>query len=118
MPFKCLLALVNVASCYWAMFKYARYFARRHLKVVEDEDAVEIVLRLEETQPRSNSKDGSVDHGGSARRMTVTAIPVTRGSVRTPDLVVTSDLDEDRDVIAQIPMSNARQRTSMAISNV
>jgi hypothetical protein len=37
-----------VASCYWSLFKYARYFAKRHPKVIEDEKAVEVIVRLEE----------------------------------------------------------------------
>ncbi|PYH82733.1 hypothetical protein BO82DRAFT_281380 [Aspergillus uvarum CBS 121591] len=48
MPYKIVLFLINVASCYWSLFKYARYFANRHLKVIEDDKAVEVVLRLEE----------------------------------------------------------------------
>ncbi|KUI56639.1 hypothetical protein VP1G_04025 [Cytospora mali] len=51
MPYKLILTLVNVASCYWSLYKYARYFAKRHPKVIEDEKAVEVVLRLEETTP-------------------------------------------------------------------
>lgn len=49
MPYKIVLFLINVASCYWSLFKYARYFANRHPKVIEDDKAVEVVLRLEET---------------------------------------------------------------------
>lgn len=30
------------------MYKYARYFARRHPRVIEDDKAVEVVVRLEE----------------------------------------------------------------------
>ncbi|PYI28976.1 hypothetical protein BP00DRAFT_480020 [Aspergillus indologenus CBS 114.80] len=48
MPYKIVLFLINVASCYWSLFKYARYFANRHPKVIEDDKAVEVVLRLEE----------------------------------------------------------------------
>ncbi|KAH6889379.1 nucleotide-diphospho-sugar transferase [Thelonectria olida] len=46
MPYKIILAFVNIASCYWSIFKYARYFAKRHLKVVEDEKAVEVILQI------------------------------------------------------------------------
>ncbi|KAI9147567.1 hypothetical protein HJFPF1_12593 [Paramyrothecium foliicola] len=72
--YKILLTVVNVVSCYWSLCKYARYFARRHPKVVEDEKAVEIVLRLEETARSriTNNPDAPMSQG---RRMTVTAIP-------------------------------------------
>ncbi|KAJ5902332.1 hypothetical protein N7495_002860 [Penicillium taxi] len=45
--YKMALTIINVLSCYWSLFKYARYFARRHPKVTEDENAVEFVLSLE-----------------------------------------------------------------------
>lgn len=65
-------------SCYWSIYKYARYFAQRHPKVVEDEKVVEVVLCMEE-----EAMDVSVDkpdcvpaHGGmSGRRFTVTTVP-------------------------------------------
>jgi len=50
LPYKIVLTFVNVASCYWSLYKYARYFAKRHPKVIEDEKAVECVIRLEEEQ--------------------------------------------------------------------
>jgi hypothetical protein len=50
LPYKIVLTAVNVASCYWSLYKYARYFAKRHPKVIEDEKAVEVIVRLEETQ--------------------------------------------------------------------
>ncbi|KAH6653844.1 glycosyl transferase [Truncatella angustata] len=36
MPYKLILTLVNVASCYWSLYKYAKYFAKRHPKIIED----------------------------------------------------------------------------------
>ncbi|KAH8898854.1 glycosyl transferase, partial [Thozetella sp. PMI_491] len=48
MPYKLILTFVNVASCYWSLYKYARYFAKPHPKVIEDENAVGVVVRLEE----------------------------------------------------------------------
>ncbi|EFX03805.1 glycosyl group 2 family protein [Grosmannia clavigera kw1407] len=81
MPYKMALSAINVASCYWSLFKYARYFARRHPKVVEDEKAVEVVLRLEETTPalfRTTSihdSDDDSDNLKNGRRMTaITAV--------------------------------------------
>ncbi|KAF4464538.1 glycosyltransferase family 2 [Fusarium albosuccineum] len=47
MPYKMALTAVNVSSCYWSLFKYAKYFAQRHPKVIEDERAVEVVVRLQ-----------------------------------------------------------------------
>jgi hypothetical protein len=64
--YKCILTFVNVASCYWSIYKYARYFANRHPKIVEDEKAIDVVLRLQETGPPTSS--------GQGRRLTVTAI--------------------------------------------
>jgi hypothetical protein len=49
------------------LYKYARYFARRHPKIVDDEKAVEMVLRLEE----QNSALGNL-----GRRLAVTAAGV------------------------------------------
>jgi hypothetical protein len=44
----------------------------RHPKIVEDEKAIEVVLRLEETAP---AKDNSPNNGGGGgRRLTVTTI--------------------------------------------
>ncbi|KAL8784791.1 MAG: hypothetical protein Q9213_003771 [Squamulea squamosa] len=42
------LGFVNIASCYYAIWTYATYFAKRHPKVIEDDKAVEIVLNLEQ----------------------------------------------------------------------
>ncbi|KAF2731699.1 glycosyl transferase [Polyplosphaeria fusca] len=65
LPYKIVLTVINVASCYWSLYKYARYFAMRHPKVIEDEKAVEVVVRLEE--------DAAVK-GGLGRRMTVRTV--------------------------------------------
>ncbi|KAK0263121.1 hypothetical protein LTR35_017601 [Friedmanniomyces endolithicus] len=67
MPYKIVLTVINVFSCYYSLFKYARYFAKRHPKVIEDEQAVGVVLRLEEQAPVQSK------HGSLARIMTVTA---------------------------------------------
>ncbi|KAK5011072.1 hypothetical protein LTR28_005932 [Elasticomyces elasticus] len=75
MPYKVVLTGINVTSCYWALFKYARYFARRHPKVIEDAKAVEVVLRLEEHDQEQPSQQHNTEEGGG-RRMTVTAIGV------------------------------------------
>ncbi|KAI5266814.1 hypothetical protein E4T47_08202 [Aureobasidium subglaciale] len=73
MPYKIVLTLINVGSCYWSLYKYAQYFARRHPKIVEDEKAVDVVLRMEEQYTTL------ADQG---RRMTITAVGAqTQGSV-------------------------------------
>jgi len=69
MPYKMILTLINVGSCYWSLYKYAAYFATRHPKIVEDERAVDVVLRMEESNTAK-----SAAAGGDGRRMTVTAI--------------------------------------------
>jgi hypothetical protein len=48
MPYKAALTFVNVLSCYWSLYKYASYFAKKHPKVIEDEKAVGVMLRIEE----------------------------------------------------------------------
>ncbi|KAE8151481.1 glycosyltransferase like family 2-domain-containing protein [Aspergillus avenaceus] len=70
MPYKILISLTNVASCYWSLFKYARYFAKRHPKLTEDHKAVGMVLRLEEMA------QGAQD--GLGRTMTVRTVSVQR----------------------------------------
>ncbi|KAK4982048.1 hypothetical protein LTR50_007847 [Elasticomyces elasticus] len=75
MPYKIVLTGINVASCYWALYKYARYFAQRHPKIIEDASAVEVVLRLEEHDQEQTSQQHNMKEGGG-RRMTVTAIGV------------------------------------------
>ena len=92
MPYKLILTAINVASCYWSIYKYATYFAKRHPKIIEDEKAIEIVLRIEEkgqdattkaTQrvrmsldtlaegKRAGSESGEI---GLRRQLTVTAV--------------------------------------------
>lgn len=67
--YKFVLTMVNVASCYYAIFKYATYFAKRHAKIIEDDKAINVVLQLEEAEP-----DHRASITGGGRRMTVTAI--------------------------------------------
>ncbi|KAF9691038.1 hypothetical protein EKO04_011048 [Ascochyta lentis] len=67
LPYKIVLTVVNVASCYWSLYKYARYFAKRHPKVIEDEKAVEVIVRLEETQMAGGA-------GGIGRSLTVRTV--------------------------------------------
>ncbi|KIW09911.1 hypothetical protein PV08_11687 [Exophiala spinifera] len=59
MPYKIALTAVNVGSCYWSLWKYAAYFARRHPKIVEDENVVGVVLKLEEGEYKTAGTMGS-----------------------------------------------------------
>ncbi|UPX12899.1 uncharacterized protein EKO05_0003432 [Ascochyta rabiei] len=77
LPYKIVLTGVNVASCYWSLYKYARYFAKRHPKVIEDEKAVEVIVRLEETQMAAGA-------GGLGRSLTVRTVR-TRQTPDHPD---------------------------------
>jgi hypothetical protein len=67
LPYKIVLTFINVASCYWSLYKYARYFAKRHPKVIEDEKAVEVVIRLEEEHA---AKKGGLGRSLTVRTMT------------------------------------------------
>jgi hypothetical protein len=49
-----------------SLWKYARYFAKRHPKVIEDEKALEVIVRLEEGSEGANR--------GLGRRLTTRAI--------------------------------------------
>ncbi|ROW07563.1 hypothetical protein VPNG_06785 [Cytospora leucostoma] len=81
MPYKIVLTAVNVASCYWSLYKYARYFAKRHPKVIEDEKAVEVVLMLEETTPVRAREAGSGPGAGLKRQMSI-AVPEAGGATK------------------------------------
>lgn len=92
MPYKLVLTAINVASCYWSIYKYATYFAKRHPKIIEDEKAVEIVLRIEEKGQDAATKAAQLERmsldtlaegerarsgsgeGGLRRQLTVTAV--------------------------------------------
>lgn len=85
LPYKIVLTFVNIASCYYSIYKYAKYFAKRHPKVIEDEKAVAVVLRLEE-ESYSDTKTtadiaGQDSTGGLARRVTVTAVGTNLSSI-------------------------------------
>lgn len=85
--YKIILTFVNIASCYYSIYKYAQYFAKRHPKVIEDEKAVAVVLRLEEELYVDAEKIAgvdrrpSVDNVAPARRFTVTAVGTDLNSV-------------------------------------
>ncbi|KAL9038139.1 MAG: hypothetical protein Q9180_003311 [Flavoplaca navasiana] len=87
-PYKMVLTFVNIASCYYSIYKYAKYFAKRHPKVIEDEKAVAVVLRLEEEAYSANEKamivanHPEIDSPSQiGRRFTVTAVGTNLSSV-------------------------------------
>ena len=70
--YKVIFAFVNVASCYWSIYKYATYFARRYPKIVEDEKAVEVVLMMDDPDRVDSVAHSFATEG---RRFTVTTVP-------------------------------------------
>jgi hypothetical protein len=79
--YKIALTVVNVFSCYWSLYKYARYFAQRHPKVIEDRDAVEVLLSLEkDSSSRTSVEDdvipleGGMLGRGVGRKLTLTKV--------------------------------------------
>ncbi|GLA95466.1 hypothetical protein ABZX51_000425 [Aspergillus tubingensis] len=80
MPYKIVLFIINVVSCYWSLFKYARYFATRHPKVIEDDKAVEVVLRLEDTTENNNEPKPTNKAPGLGRSFSVTKVRARKTS--------------------------------------
>ena len=88
LPYKIILTFINVASCYYSIYKYAKYFAKRHPKVIEDEKAVAVVLRLE-GESYSERERAAIAAGGASidgasirpRQFTVTAVGTNLSSV-------------------------------------
>ncbi|KAI6817667.1 glycosyl transferase [Hortaea werneckii] len=100
-PYKIVLTAINILSCYYSLYKYARYFAKRHPKVIEDERAVEVVLRLEE-QPPSPTRPSIGESQG--RRMTVTAVGMRLGSAAPrPSLAGTPTAEPTRPSFSVLP---------------
>ncbi|PWY67593.1 glycosyl transferase [Aspergillus sclerotioniger CBS 115572] len=77
MPYKIIIAFINVGSNYWSLFKYAKYFARRRPKLTEDHKAVGLVLKLEES-----AQSQAAGSTGLGRSMTVRSVGVRRTSSR------------------------------------
>ena len=81
MPYKTILTFVNIASCYYSIYRYAKYFGKRHAKIVEDEHAVAIVLKLEEQAQRlSRGEDDMAYTGDRPRHYNITAVGTTLDS--------------------------------------
>ncbi|KAL8669747.1 MAG: hypothetical protein Q9168_005675 [Polycauliona sp. 1 TL-2023] len=101
-PYKIVLTFVNIASCYYSIYKYAKYFAKRHPKVIEDEKAVAVVLRLEEAAYSKNEQDvilanrpGLDSASQIGRRFTVTAVGTNLSSVTQQAHQQSTDQDVD-----------------------
>jgi hypothetical protein len=141
MPYKFILTAVNIASCYWSLYKYATYFAKRHPKIVESEKAIEVVLRLQEdatttTTPKPASSAGtsakaSIAASAGGRRMTVTALDgaairrMTAGSIGVGGEIARmtregSVLEEEKEegIEEEPPVPAARQLRMSAIGEV
>ncbi|GLA56031.1 hypothetical protein AnigIFM63604_003972 [Aspergillus niger] len=71
MPYKFLITIINIGSNYWSLLKYAKYFAQRRPKIIEDHKAIGTVLRLEESA--LNQQGRSITLG---RSMTVRSVDV------------------------------------------
>ena len=94
LPYKIILTFVNIASCYYSIYKYATYFAKRHPKVIEDDKAVAVVLRLEEeaysASERAAIATGRQSGDGASlrpRRFTITAVGTNLSSVAQAPLL-------------------------------
>ncbi|KAL8981838.1 MAG: hypothetical protein Q9177_005452 [Variospora cf. flavescens] len=85
--FKWVLGFVNIASCYYAIYTYATYFAKRHPKVIEDHKAVEIILRMEEKEIYMLEKEEINDLN---ELMYSIAKPVMRGGKRRSVIMATT----------------------------
>lgn len=80
--YKIALTAINVFSCYWSLYKYARYFAKRHPKVIEDEEAIGVVLSLERDVEIPTIKEDvattvipqDVDGNRAYKRLTLTRV--------------------------------------------
>ncbi|KAL8712682.1 MAG: hypothetical protein Q9220_003214 [cf. Caloplaca sp. 1 TL-2023] len=79
-PFKWVLGFVNIASCYYAIYTYATYFAKRHPKIIEDDKAVEIVLRMDDREVRRAGREEVEDLNALMGRIARPERGVGRGS--------------------------------------
>lgn len=88
--YKIALTFINVFSCYWSLYKYARYFAKRHPKVIEDQQAIEVVLSLEQDTDSDFEEvklpvaAPGVDSTGASKRLTLTRVEPDHQQPRWP----------------------------------
>ncbi|KAK5069946.1 hypothetical protein LTR64_007873 [Lithohypha guttulata] len=98
MPFKFVLTFVNVASCWWSLWQYAKYFAKRHPRIIEDEKAVGVVLRIEEdAENRQGEKEvfasGAV--GRPLSQISTRSYQSSRSSHRSGNSAIPVDIVRD-----------------------
>ncbi|KAJ5191758.1 uncharacterized protein N7498_010743 [Penicillium cinerascens] len=78
--YKIALTVINVVSCYWSLYKYARYFAKRHPKVIEDRQAIEVILSLEQEVEHSTDENeeqllrAQSENANAYKRLTLTRV--------------------------------------------
>ncbi|PYI04384.1 glycosyl transferase [Aspergillus sclerotiicarbonarius CBS 121057] len=77
MPYKIIIAFINVGSNYWSLYKYAKYFAQRRPKLTEDHQAVGLVLKLEES-----AQSQAAGSTGLGRSLTVRSVGIQRTGSR------------------------------------
>ncbi|KAJ5994946.1 hypothetical protein N7481_001923 [Penicillium waksmanii] len=85
--YKIALTIINVISCYWSLYKYARYFAMRHPKVIEDEQAIGVVLSLEKDLGSSTTSLVETENhpatAKSLKRLTLTRVKADQAALST-----------------------------------
>ena len=108
MPYKVVLTFVNILSCYHSIIEYAKYFSKRHPKVIEDDKAVEIILRLEEEKvppttimPTTSDPRSSYSSVQPARRFTITAVGTRLAAIHQD-----TPLEIDEKDFADIPLTS------------
>lgn len=137
LPYKAILTFVNIASCYYSIYKYAKYFAKRHPKIIEDEGALAVVIKLEEFEEEKVSseleddranKPSSDDHVSDfderrqamfnkvcyqSRRFSITAVGTNLSSALAQQEDEISETDENdlADRPSLFPRYNSRSRS-------
>jgi len=84
--YKIALTFVNVASCFWSLWMYAKYFATRHPRIVEDEKAVGVVVKIQEEQ---SAQEMASKHQARERTFSVQISPAESGPSRAMSRVWT-----------------------------
>lgn len=123
MPYKLILTLVNVASCYWSLYKYAKYFAKRHPKIIEDARAVEVAMRVGEEDHHNDEKKPHVSRSSSRSsassfsRYTEHGLPEmtsTANTITTTTIVTDKRMSFTPGAVDHIPPSPTRPQAAYA----
>ncbi|KIW37703.1 uncharacterized protein PV06_10335 [Exophiala oligosperma] len=72
MPYKFVLRFMNIVSVYYSALTYAKYFAVRHLSIIEDEQVVELVIHSKPIEPRTVSTSGGERRNSIHNRVATT----------------------------------------------